>query len=76
MMGNIGEQRTRTQEALETALIVGDIESRYNASLELLKLNELEPLTDERLMYVRKRYGLNTAVWMLAEIELHKRKEF
>lgn len=43
---NVRKQKELIEELMQTALIVRDFESRYNLSLELLKLNAVEPMPE------------------------------
>lgn len=67
-MEKLKNQKKITAEALETAKIVRDMESRYRASIELLKLNAMEPLSEEKMMQIRTEYKLISGVWILAEL--------
>ena len=60
------------EELMQTALIVRDFESRYNLSLELLKLNTVEPMPEETIMKIRQKYKLNSAVWIKAELTIQE----
>lgn len=63
----IEEQKQKVAEAMETAVILQDLQSKYELSIELLKLNQLEPIEEEKMIKLRMAYGLNSAVWILAE---------
>lgn len=65
----INKQKAKVKEAMETATIVQSLQSKYELSLELLKLNTLEPMDDNKIMAIRTAYGLNSAVWIMAEKE-------
>lgn len=64
----------RITEAMETAAITKTMESRYELSLLLLEYNEAYPMDPEKLQKTREDFGLNSAVWILAELEIQKRK--
>lgn len=61
-------------EAMHTAAILKTMESRYQLSLLILEYNELYPIAPEKIQKTREEFGLNSAVWILAEIEIQKRK--
>lgn len=63
----INKQKAKVKEAMETAAIVQDLQTKYELSKELLKLNQLEPIEEEKMIKLRMAYGLNSAVWILAE---------
>lgn len=65
----INKQKAKVKEAMETAVIVQSLQSKYELSLELLKLNVLEPMDENKIMSIRTAYGLNSAVWIMAEKE-------
>ena len=65
----INNQKAKVKEAMQTAVIVQSLQSKYELSLELLKLNTLEPMDDNKIMAIRTPYGLNSAVWIMAEKE-------
>lgn len=69
---NVRKQKELIEELMETALIIGDLESRYNLSLELLKLNAVEPMPKETIMKIRQKYKLNSAVWTYAELKIQE----
>lgn len=69
---NVRKQKELIEELMETALIIGDLESRYNLSLELLKLNAVEPMPKETIMKIRQKYRLNSAVWTYAELKIQE----
>ena len=71
-MKELEKQKEIVKEAMETVRIVNDMESRFQLSLELLRLAELEYIPDDIMLEIRKRYGLHTTVWVLAELELQK----
>ena len=66
------KQKKTVHEAVQTVLIVNDMESRFRLCIEFLKLLKLMPLTDEEILHFRKRYQLNSCVWCLAEMEMEK----
>ncbi len=68
----INKQKEKVKGAMETATIVQSLQSKYELSLELLKLNTLEPMDDNKIMAIRTAYGLNSAVWIMAEKEFEK----
>lgn len=72
MMKDLEKQKKAVHEAVQTVLIVNDMESRYRLCIEFMKLQKLMPLTEDEVMTFRQRYGLNTAVWILAENEIEK----
>lgn len=65
----IEKRKAKVKEAMETAAIVQDLQSKYELSKELLKLNQLEPIEEEKMIKLRMAYGLNSAVWIMAEKE-------
>lgn len=69
---NVRKQKELIEELMQTALIVRDFESRYNLSLELLKLNTVEPMPEETIMKIRQKYKLNSAVWIKAELTIQE----
>ena len=75
MMEELEKQKEIVKEAMETVRIVNDMESRFQLSLELLRLAELEYIPDDIMLEIRKRYGLHTTVWVLAELELRKKEK-
>ena len=68
----INNQKAKVKEAMQTAVIVQSLQSKYELSLELLKLNALEPMDENKIMSIRTAYGLNSAVWIMAEKEFNK----
>lgn len=72
MMKELEKQKRIVQEAMETVRIVNDMESRYQLSLEILRLRKLEYIPENIILETRKRYELRTTVWALAELELRK----
>ena len=69
---NVRKQKELIEELMETAIIIGDLESRYNLSLELLKLNAVEPMPKETIMKIRQKYRLNSAIWIKAELTVQE----
>ena len=69
---NVRKQKELIEELMQTALIVRDFESRYNLSLEILKLNTVEPMPEETIMKIRQKYKLNSAVWIKAELTIQE----
>ena len=72
---NVRKQKEIIEELMQSAIIVRDFESRYNLSLELLKLNAVEPIPEETIMQIRKKYKLNSAVWIKAELAVREEME-
>ena len=72
---NVRKQKELIEELMQTVLIVRDFESRYNLSLELLKLNAVEPMPKETIMKIRQKYKLNSAVWIKAELTVQEGTE-
>jgi len=70
MIKELEKQKQRVEEAKKRAYEAQDLESRYQLSLELLKLHRMEPFTTERLLYIRMLYGLKSVPWILAEKEI------
>lgn len=70
MIKELEKQKQRVEEAKKRAYEAQDLESRYLLSLELLKLYRMEPITTERLLYIRMLYGLKSVPWILAEKEI------
>lgn len=75
MTEDIEKQKRIVAEAMETAKIVNDLETKEDLAVQLMKLNELEEIPEEELMQIRLKHGLNTFIWLGAEFELLKRKE-
>ena len=72
-MNNLEElerQKRVVQEAMQTALIVKDLESKYQLSIELMKLSNMMTLTEEDMDRIRRKYELNSAVWCMAELKM------
>lgn len=72
MIKELEKQKQRVEEAKKRAYEARDLESRYQLSLELLKLHRMEPITAERLLYIRMLYGLKSVPWILAEKEIEE----
>ena len=72
---NVRKQKELIEELMQTALIVRDFESRYNLSLELLKLNTVEPMPEETIMKIRQKHKLNSAIWIKAELTVQEGME-
>ena len=72
MIKELEKQKQRVEEAKKRAYEARDLESRYQLSLELLKLHRMEPITAERLLYIRMIYGLKSVPWILAEKEIEE----
>ena len=72
---NVRKQKEIIEELMQTAIIVRDFESRYNLSLEILKLNAVEPMPEETIMQIRQKYKLNSAVWIKAELAVREEIE-
>lgn len=72
MIKELEKQKQRVEEAKKRAYEAQDLESRYLLSLELLKLHRMEPITTERLLYIRMLYGLKSVPWILAEKEIEE----
>ena len=70
MIKELEKQKQRVEEAKKRAYEARDLESRYQLSLELLKLHRMESITAERLLYIRMLYGLKSVPWILAEKEI------
>lgn len=70
MIKELEKQKQRVEEAKKRAYEAQDLESRYQLSLELLKLHRMEPFAAERLLYIRMIYGLKSVPWILAEKEI------
>ena len=70
MIKELEKQKQRVEEAKKRAYEARDLESRYQLGLELLKLHRMEPITAERLLYIRMIYGLKSVPWILAEKEI------
>lgn len=69
------EQLGKVEEAMNTVRILNTLESKYELSLEILKLGELVPLRQEKVNKMREEFGLVSAVWILAELEIEKIRE-
>ena len=72
MIKELEKQKQRVEEAKKRAYEAQDLESRYQLSLELLKLHRMGPITAERLLYIRMLYGLKSVPWILAEKEIEE----
>lgn len=72
MIKELEKQKQRVEEAKKRVFSEQDLESRYQLSLELLKLHRMEPITAERLLYIRMLYGLKSVPWILAEKEIEE----
>lgn len=72
MIKELEKQKQRVEEAKKRVFSEQDLESRYQLSLELLKLHRMEPITTERLLYIRMLYGLKSVPWILAEKEIEE----
>lgn len=72
MIKELEKQNQRVEEAKKRVFSEQDLESRYQLSLELLKLHRMEPITAERLLYIRMLYGLKSVPWILAEKEIEE----
>ena len=72
MIKELEKQKQRVEEAKKRAFSEQDLESRYQLSLELLKLHRMEPFTTERLLYIRMIYGLKSVPWILAEKDIEE----
>ena len=68
------EQLGKVEEAMNTVRILNTLESKYELSLEILKLGELVPLRQDKVNKMREEFGLVSAVWILAELEIEKNK--
>lgn len=69
------EQLGKVEEAMNTVRILNTLESKYELSLEILKLGELVPLRQEKVNKMREEFGLVSGVWILAELEIEKIRE-
>lgn len=74
MIKELEKQKQRVEEAKKRVFSEQDLESRYQLSLELLKLHRMEPFTTERLLYIRMLYGLKSVPWILAEKEIEENR--
>lgn len=72
MIKELEKQKQRVEEAKKRVFSEQGLESRYQLSLELLKLHRMEPITAERLLYIRMLYGLKSVPWILAEKEIEE----
>lgn len=72
MIKELEKQKQRVEEAKKRVFSEQNLESRYQLSLELLKLHRMEPITAERLLYIRMLYGLKSVPWILAEKEIEE----
>lgn len=70
IMEDVRKLKENIEELKETALIVRDLESRYELAVALLQLNEIEPIPEAELEYIRLRYNLNTGIWLTAELKM------
>ena len=61
-------------EAMNTVAILKTMESRYQLSLLILECNEIFHLSPEKIQKTREDFELNSGIWILAELELQKRK--
>lgn len=69
------EQLGKVEEAMNTVRILNTLESKYELSLEILKLGELVPLRQDKVNKMREEFGLVSGVWILAELEIEKIRE-
>ena len=67
MMKDLEKQMKAVQVAMETAKILNDLESKHTLSIELIRLSQMMEISDDMMHDIRVRYGLNTAVWIMAE---------
>ena len=74
-MKELEKQMKTVQVAMETVKILNDLESRHILSVELLRLAKMTDISDERMLEIRKKYGLNSVVWIIAEREVQKEIE-
>ena len=52
-----------------------DFERKYKLSMKLIKLNECGLITDDEVDVIRRWFGLNSFVWISAEIDFEKENE-
>ena len=69
------EQLRKVEEAMNTVKILGTLDSKYELSMEVLKLGEIVPLRPDEVIKFRKEFGLVSGVWNLAEMEFKKIRE-
>ncbi|MGN0581395.1 MAG: hypothetical protein ACI4KB_01685 [Oscillospiraceae bacterium] len=69
-MEDVRKLKENIEELKETALIVRDLGSRYELAVALLQLNEIEPIPEAELNYIRQRYDLRSDVWVPAELKV------
>lgn len=70
MMKDIEKQKRKVQVAIETVKILKDLDSKYELSVEYLRLCSMMPMSDEDMMKFRERYELTSGVWMLAQLKV------
>lgn len=72
MSDEIKVQLDAVIEAMHTCAILRDMKSQYELSLEILRLGKLVPLRPDKVQKVREEFGLTSAVWILAELNVNK----
>lgn len=75
MMKDLEKQKKKVQIAIETVKILKDLDSKYELSVEYLRLCRMMPMSDEDIMKFRERYGLISGVWMLAQLKVMEEEE-
>lgn len=68
-------QLDRITEAMHTVAITKSLESKYELSMEILKLGEIMPLKPEKVMKMRQDFELTSLVWWKAEMDIIKLRE-
>lgn len=75
MMKDLEKQKKKVQIAIETVKILKDLASKYELSVEYLRLCRMMPMSDEDIMKFRERYELTSGVWMLAQLKVMEEEE-
>lgn len=52
-----------------------DFERKYKLSVKLIKLNECGLISDDEVDVLRRWFGLNSFVWISAELDIEKENE-
>lgn len=66
------KQLDKVTVAMNTVAITKSLESKYELSLEILRLGKIVPIKPEKVMKMREEFGLVSAIWILAEKKIHE----
>lgn len=69
------DQVNRVVQAQNEVRQKDDEESRVKLSLEIMRLNDISPLSEDKIMKLRTTYGLISFYWALAEYKHMIEKE-